>query len=158
MFQRDFLNETQFILSKSKISSSFINFQTAYCCRWKTSEETNLNPPLLGPRIEDDYEDEDDEEYDSEMDDFIDDGPEEGSNVSKYIQEIFGYDKRRFRDEDDGDCGDMESSFVQQMREEAQSLKIGIMEDLEDIRKEEEEKALKAALKKKQHAKGRIWF
>lgn len=108
----------------------------------------NKNFPLfLGPRIEDDYDSEE-EEYDSEMDDFIDDGPQEG-DVSGFIKEIFGYDRRRFRDEDD-DCADMESNFVDQMREEARSLKIGIMEDLEDMRMEEEEKARKAAMKKKQ--------
>lgn len=37
---------------------------------------------------------ESDEEYDSEMDDFIDDG-EEDVDYSKYIKEIFGYDKSR---------------------------------------------------------------
>lgn len=38
--------------------------------------------------------DDDDSEYDSEMDDFIDDGPEE-QDYSKYIKEIFGYDKAK---------------------------------------------------------------
>lgn len=42
-----------------------------------------------GPIITDD-----DSEYDSEMDDFIDDAPE-GGDYSKYIKEIFGYDKSR---------------------------------------------------------------
>lgn len=44
---------------------------------------------FTGPIIDDD-----DSEYDSEMDDFIDDGPEEG-DYSKYIKEIFGYDRAR---------------------------------------------------------------
>lgn len=67
--------------------------------------------------------DDDDEEYDSEMDDFIDDDPQEG-DYSKYIKEIFGYDKARYRDVDD-DVDNMESSFAQQMREEVVSAKIG---------------------------------
>lgn len=71
--------------------------------------------------------DDDDEEYDSEMDDFIDDGPEDCSNdYSKYISEIFGYDKSRYKhiDEDDDN---MESTFAQQMREEVISTKIGML-------------------------------
>ncbi|RZC37421.1 SPT2 -like [Asbolus verrucosus] len=90
----------------------------------------------------------DDEEYDSEMDDFIDDGPEEEEDYSKYISEIFGYDKSRYRNMDD-DVDNMESSFAQQMREEVISTKIGIMEDLEDMKKEEEEKRRKALMKKR---------
>ncbi|XP_063923208.1 protein SPT2 homolog [Zophobas morio] len=90
----------------------------------------------------------DDEDYDSEMDDFIDDGPEESEDYSKYISEIFGYDKSRYRNVDD-DIDNMESTFAQQMREEVISTKIGIMEDLEDMRQEEEEKRQKALLKKK---------
>ncbi|XP_066252421.1 protein SPT2 homolog [Euwallacea similis] len=91
--------------------------------------------------------DDDDEEYDSEMDDFIDDDPEEG-DYSKYIKEIFGYDKSRYQDRYD-DVDNMETSFAQQMKEEVISTKIGIMEDLEDMKKEEEEKRRKAMLKKK---------
>ncbi|XP_059609470.1 protein SPT2 homolog [Phlebotomus argentipes] len=101
-------------------------------------------PPPKRPRIEDD-----DSEYDSEMDDFIDDGPEEGANsYSRHIQEIFGYDKSRYRDEDDDDKN-MESTFAQQMREEFISKKIGIMEDLEDMRQEELEKQRKMSKKKR---------
>lgn len=88
-----------------------------------------------------------DSEYDSEMDDFIDDGDEE-EDYSSQIRAIFGYDKSRYRDEDFDDR-EMESSFAQQMREEYISKKIGLMEDLEDMRMEEEEKKMKA-LKKKQ--------
>lgn len=91
----------------------------------------------------------DDSEYDSEMDDFIDDGPEENNDYSKYISEIFGYDKNRYRDYEDDDVDNMESTFAQQMREEIRSTKIGIMEDLEDMRMEEEAKRRKAMLKKR---------
>jgi protein SPT2 len=90
----------------------------------------------------------DDEEYDSEMDDFIDDGPEEEQDYSKYISEIFGYDKSRYKHVDD-DIDNMESTFAQQMKEEVISTKIGIMEDLEDMKKEEEEKRRKAVMKKR---------
>lgn len=92
--------------------------------------------------------DDDDEDYDSEMDDFIDDGPDEEEDYSKHINEIFGYDKSRYRHLDD-DVDNMESTFAQQMREEVISTKIGIMEDLEDMKKEEEEKRRKALMKKK---------
>lgn len=34
-------------------------------------------------------------EYDSELDDFIDDGPDDTNEYSKYISEIFGYDKSK---------------------------------------------------------------
>ncbi|XP_060531451.1 protein SPT2 homolog [Cylas formicarius] len=92
--------------------------------------------------------DDDEEEYDSELDDFIDDGPEGEENYSSYIKEIFGYDKSKYRGIDD-DVDNMESSFAQQMREEIKSAKIGIFEDLEDIKKEKEEKRRKALMKKK---------
>lgn len=59
------------------------------------------------------------------MDDFIDDGPENGAeDYSKYISEIFGYDKSKYRDIDDDDAG-MESNFAQQLKEEYVSAKIG---------------------------------
>ena len=92
--------------------------------------------------------DDDEEDYDSEMDDFIDDGPEEEPDYSKYITEIFGYDKKKFQHDDD-DLDNMESTFAQQMKEEVISTKIGIMEDLEDMKKEEEAKRRKAELFKK---------
>lgn len=81
------------------------------------------------------------------MDDFIDDGDAE-EDVSSHIRAIFGYDKNRFRDEDFDDR-EMESTFAQQMREEYISKKIGLQEDLEDMRLEEEEKKQKALKKKK---------
>ncbi|XP_063379918.1 protein SPT2 homolog [Cydia fagiglandana] len=78
-------------------------------------------------------------EYDSEMDDFIDDG-DENMDYSTHIKEIFGYDKSKYRDMDDDDDPTMESSFARQQREEYISKKIGIMEDLEDMRMEAMEK------------------
>lgn len=104
-------------------------------------------PPVVASRgriLDEDSE----EEYDSELDDFIDDGPEEGNDYSTYIKEIFGYDKSRYRGLDD-DVDDMETSFAQQMKEEVISTKIGIREDLEDMKMEEEEKRRKALRLKK---------
>lgn len=69
-----------------------------------------------------DYDD-DDSEYDSELDDFIDDG-DCTEDISSHIRDIFGYDKRRYRDLDDDDA-EMESSFAQVQREEFISKKLG---------------------------------
>ncbi|XP_015115247.1 protein SPT2 homolog [Diachasma alloeum] len=83
--------------------------------------------PLNKRRI---YDDDDEDEYDSELDDFIDDGPEGGAeDYSKYISEIFGYDKNRYSayDEDDDN---MESNYAQQLKEEFVSTKIGKILDL----------------------------
>lgn len=69
----------------------------------------------------------DEDEYDSEMDDFIDDGPQDGlEQVSKTISEIFGYDRRKYRDVEDDDIDNMESNFSQQMKEEFFSSKAGL--------------------------------
>ncbi|XP_058064359.1 protein SPT2 homolog [Anopheles bellator] len=89
-----------------------------------------------------------DTEHDSEMDDFIDDGDCE-EDYSSAIKEIFGYDKSRYQNDDyEADDDNMESTYAQQMREEFISKKIGIMEDLEDMRMEEEEKRRKMVKKK----------
>ncbi|XP_053660318.1 protein SPT2 homolog [Anopheles marshallii] len=89
-----------------------------------------------------------DSEYDSEMDDFIDDDDCE-EDYSSAIKDIFGYDKSRYRDDCyDDDDDNMESSYAQQMREEYISKKIGLLEDLEDMRMEEEEKRRKLGKKK----------
>ncbi|EFX69414.1 hypothetical protein DAPPUDRAFT_300972 [Daphnia pulex] len=96
---------------------------------------------------------ESDEEEDSELDDFIDDGPDEAEDYSKHIQDIFGYNRNRYRIESDDEDECMESSFAQQMKEECISTKIGILEDLEQERllreEEEEERKRKAASAKR---------
>lgn len=72
---------------------------------------------------------ENDDDYDSELDDFIDNGDEDGGeDYSKYISEIFGYDKSKYKnyyDDDDDDDRGMESNFAQQLKEEYVSTKIG---------------------------------
>ncbi|XP_017067625.1 protein SPT2 homolog [Drosophila eugracilis] len=92
------------------------------------------------------YDDDDEDEYDSELDDFIDDGDCE-EDISSHIRDIFGYDKRRYREMDDDDRG-MESSFAQMQREEFISKKLGMQEDLEDMRMEAAHKKQKMAKKK----------
>merc|ERR1712098_883605 len=85
----------------------------------------------------------DSEEYDSEMDDFIDDSDAK-IDISSEIRSIFGYDKRKYRYEDDFDDRSMENNqFSSIMREEARSARIGRMEDLEEERREEEDRKRK---------------
>ncbi|XP_011186520.2 protein SPT2 homolog [Zeugodacus cucurbitae] len=105
--------------------------------------ETKKPQPNKRLRIEDD-----DSEYDSEMDDFIDDGDEE-EDYSSHIRAIFGYDKQKYRHLDDDDDAAMESNFAQVQREEYISKKIGIQEDLEDMKLEAIEKRRKMLAKKR---------
>ncbi|KAL5278444.1 SPTY2D1 family protein [Megaselia abdita] len=111
--------------------------------RSKPSASSSDNRKAHKRRI---IEDDDSEEYDSEMDDFIDDGEDE-EDYSKHIRDIFKYDKSKYRDEYDDEP--MESSFAQMQREEAFSKKMGLKEDLEDMRLEEEAKKKKDMMKKK---------
>ncbi|XP_065694138.1 protein SPT2 homolog [Patagioenas fasciata] len=101
-------------------------------------------PPISYKRqIEDD-----DDEYDSEMDDFIEDEGESQEEISKHIREIFGYDRKRYKDESDYALRYMESSWREQQKEEARSLRLGVQEDLEEMRREEEELKRKRQSKK----------
>ncbi|XP_004711649.1 protein SPT2 homolog [Echinops telfairi] len=86
-----------------------------------------------------DYDEEEDEEYDSEMDDFIEDEGEPQEEISKHIREIFGYDRKKYKDESDYALRYMESTWKEQQKEEAKSLRLGMQEDLEEMRREEEE-------------------
>ncbi|GIY14563.1 protein SPT2 homolog [Caerostris extrusa] len=82
-------------------------------------------------RIEDE---DDDDEDDDDMSDFIDDRPSQNDeDYSKYIKEIFNYDRNKYVDIDDDDI--VESSYVEQMKEETRSTKLGYLEDLEEERK-----------------------
>lgn len=94
------------------------------------------------------YEDEEDE-YDSEMEDFIDDGDQDPDEISKHIREIFGYDKNKYKDESDYALKFMESSWKDQQKEEARSLRLGIKEDEEEMLLEEQEIKRKLAMKAK---------
>lgn len=97
---------------------------------------------FVGRIIEDEESD-----YDSEMDDFIDDDEGE-ADYSSEIQKMFGYDKSRYRDEEFDDR-EMESDFRTVMREEFISKKLGLLEDLEDMKMEAEEKKRKEMRKKR---------
>ncbi|KAG1931183.1 protein SPT2 homolog isoform X2 [Pimephales promelas] len=92
---------------------------------------------------------EEEEEYDSEMDDFIDDEGEDQDEVSKHIREIFGYDRSKYKDESDYALKFMESSWRDQQKEEARSLRMAVLEDQEEERRELEEMNLKNAKKRK---------
>uniref|UniRef100_A0A5F8G5S9 Protein SPT2 homolog n=1 Tax=Monodelphis domestica TaxID=13616 RepID=A0A5F8G5S9_MONDO len=102
-------------------------------------------PPMARKRY---LEEDEDEEYDSEMEDFIDDG-EPQEEISKHIREIFGYDHNKYKDESDYALRYMESSWKEQQKEEAKSLRLGMQEDLEEMRREEEELKCQKAKKMK---------
>ncbi|NXK17613.1 SPT2 protein, partial [Arenaria interpres] len=105
-----------------------------------------LGRPPIGYKRQ--IEDDDDDEYDSEMDDFIEDEGEPQEEISKHIREIFGYDRKRYKDESDYALRYMESSWREQQKEEARSLRLGVQEDLEELRREEEELKRKRQSKK----------
>ncbi|NXD30437.1 SPT2 protein, partial [Spelaeornis formosus] len=102
-------------------------------------------PPITYKRQ---IEDDDDDEYDSEMDDFIEDEGEPQEEISRHIREIFGYDRKRYKDESDYALRYMESSWREQQKEEARSLRLGVQEDMEELRREEEELKRKRQSKK----------
>ncbi|KAL7992134.1 hypothetical protein Chor_016390 [Crotalus horridus] len=91
---------------------------------------------------------EDEDEYDSEMEDFIDDEGEPQEEISKHIREIFGYDRSKYKDESDYALRYMESTWKEQQKEEARSLRLGVQEDLEEQKREEEELKRKKQTKK----------
>ncbi|KAH9495014.1 hypothetical protein Btru_018427 [Bulinus truncatus] len=94
----------------------------------------------------------DSEEEDSDMDSFIDDGDCE-VDYSSEIQKMFGYNKNKYKDEDE-DLSNMEADFKTVMMEEKRSAKLGLLEDLEDMKREEEELKRKA-MKNKMSKKGK---
>ncbi|NWY61449.1 SPT2 protein, partial [Chionis minor] len=108
--------------------------------------QQGLGRPPIGYKRQ--IEDDDDDEYDSEMDDFIEDEGEPQEEISKHIREIFGYDRKRYKDESDYALRYMESSWREQQKEEARSLRLGVQEDLEELRREEEELKRKRQSKK----------
>ncbi|XP_069018047.1 protein SPT2 homolog [Embiotoca jacksoni] len=93
------------------------------------------------------YEDEEDE--DSEMDDFIDDAGDEQEEISRHIREIFGYDRKKYKDESDYALKFMESSWKDLQKEEARSLRMAVQEDLEEEKRDEEELKRKNDKRKK---------
>ncbi|XP_040574782.1 uncharacterized protein [Lepeophtheirus salmonis] len=106
--------------------------------------------PKMKPQKRNRIESESEEEYDSEMDDFIDD-TDTALDISAQIRGIFGYDRRKYADEADFDDRSMVANYSTIMKEEVRSAKIGKMEDLEDMKREEEELQRKMARKKKRY-------
>ncbi|EZA56212.1 SPT2-like protein [Ooceraea biroi] len=141
LFQSEDLKPSSFLSSKKSGQSPPLNIKSV-------KSKQVAKKPLTFDKKRRIYDDNDDE-YDSDLDDFIDDGTEEDhEDYSKHISEIFGYDKNKYQHMDDEDDTAMESNFAQQLKEEYVSTKIGIMEDLEDMRMEAIEKKRKAALLK----------
>lgn len=118
---------------------------------YRSSQGPQRLPFPGGYKRHQDYEDEEDEEYDSEMEDFIEDEGEPQEDISKHIREIFGYDRKKYKDESDYALRYMESSWKEQQKEEAKSLRLGMQEDLEEMRREEEEMKRRKAKKLKKH-------
>lgn len=105
---------------------------------YRSAQGPQRIPFPSGYKRQREYEDEEDEDYDSEMDDFIEDEGESQEEISKHIREIFGYDRKKYKDESDYALRYMESSWREQQKEEAKSLRLGMQEDLEEMRREEE--------------------
>ncbi|CAF0721656.1 unnamed protein product [Brachionus calyciflorus] len=98
---------------------------------------------------------EEEEEYDSEMEDFIDDEEEDTEEYRKYIRKMFKYDPNKYKDEDD-DIDNMETDYQTLLREEKRSLKLGIMEDIEEMKREAEMERRRLEKKKKRQSESDI--
>lgn len=85
------------------------------------------------------------------MDDFIDDGGDAQEEISRHIKEIFGYDRKKYKDESDYALKFMESSWRDLQKEEARSLRLAVQEDLEEQRREEEELQRQNAKRKRKN-------
>lgn len=116
---------------------------------YRSSQGPQRLPFPSGYKRQREYEEEEDDEYDSEMEDFIEDEGEPQEEISKHIREIFGYDRKKYKDESDYALRYMESSWKEQQKEEAKSLRLGMQEDLEEMRREEEEMKRRKAKKPK---------
>ncbi|KAM5248908.1 protein SPT2 homolog [Ctenodactylus gundi] len=133
----------------SRSSNGQMNGMKPPLSSYRPAQGPQRLPPFpIGYKREREYEEEDDE-YDSEMDDFIEDEGESQEEISKHIREIFGYDRKKYKDESDYALRYMESSWKEQQKEEAKSLRLGMQEDLEEMRREEEEMKRRKAKKLK---------
>lgn len=135
----------------SRSSNGQINGMKPLLSGYRPAQGPQRLPFPTGYKRPREYEEEDDDEYDSEMDDFIDDEGEPQEEISKHIREIFGYDRKKYKDESDYALRYMESSWKEQQKEEAKSLRLGMQEDLEEMRREEEEMKRRKAKKLKRH-------
>ncbi|KAM6171962.1 protein SPT2 homolog [Erethizon dorsatum] len=135
----------------SRSSNGQMNGMKPSLSGYRSAQGPQRLPFPTGYKRQRDYEEEedDDDEYDSEMDDFIEDEGEPQEEISKHIREIFGYDRKKYKDESDYALRYMESSWKEQQKEEAKSLRLGMQEDLEEMRREEEEMKRRKAKKLK---------
>ncbi|KRZ11591.1 Protein SPT2 -like protein, partial [Trichinella zimbabwensis] len=86
----------------------------------------------------------DEEEEDSDLEDFIDDSPmDDAEDYSKEIRRMFKYDPTKYKHLDKLDDRRMEASYADICREEAHSARMGLLEDLEEFRREESRKKKK---------------
>ncbi|XP_036115942.1 protein SPT2 homolog [Molossus molossus] len=122
----------------SRSSNGQMNGMKPSLSGYRTTQGPQRLPFPSGYKRQREYEEEDDD-YDSEMEDFIEDEGESQEEISKHIREIFGYDRKKYKDESDYALRYMESSWKEQQKEEAKSLRLGMQEDLEEMRREEEE-------------------
>lgn len=135
----------------SRSSNGQINGMKPLLSGYRSAQGPQRLPFPTGYKRPREYDDDDDDEYDSEMDDFIEDEGEPQEEISKHIREIFGYDRKKYKDESDYALRYMESSWKEQQKEEAKSLRLGMQEDLEEMRREEEELKRRKAKKLKRH-------
>lgn len=136
----------------SRSSNGQMNGMKPSLAGYRSAQGPQRPPFPSGYKRQREYEEEeDDDEYDSEMEDFIEDEGEPQEEISKHIREIFGYDRKKYKDESDYALRYMESSWKEQQKEEAKSLRLGMQEDLEEMRREEEEMRRRKAKKLKRH-------
>lgn len=135
-------NQTAPVVSSIPVTSAFLQ---AAAARRAVNPDGSLNKIALEPKVDTKQQNsnEDETDYDSDLNDFIDDS-ECQEDISSYIRNIFGYDKRKYRDRDLDDRR-MESSFAQVEHEELISKRLGFQEDLEDMRMEALHKKMKTA-------------
>ncbi|KAL6038059.1 hypothetical protein STEG23_031091, partial [Scotinomys teguina] len=104
----------------SRSSNGQINGRKPLLTGYRSAQGPQRPPFPSGYKRPREYEDDDDDdEYDSEMDDFIEDEGEPQEEISKHIREIFGYDRKKYKDESDYALRYMESSWKEQQKEEA---------------------------------------
>ncbi|XP_076970308.1 protein SPT2 homolog isoform X2 [Tamandua tetradactyla] len=135
----------------SRSSNGQMNGMKPSLSNYRSAQGPQRFPISSGYKRQRDYEEEEEDEYDSEMEDFIEDEGEPQEEISKHIREIFGYDRKKYKDESDYALRYMESSWKEQQKEEAKSLRLGMQEDLEEMRREEEELKRRKAKKLKRH-------
>ncbi|XP_014638971.1 PREDICTED: protein SPT2 homolog isoform X2 [Ceratotherium simum simum] len=135
----------------SRSSNGQMNGMKPSLSGYRSAQGSQRLPFPSGYKRQREYEEEEDDEYDSEMEDFIEDEGEPQEEISKHIREIFGYDRKKYKDESDYALRYMESSWKEQQKEEAKSLRLGMQEDLEEMRREEEDMRRRKAKKLKRH-------